>query len=185
VATEAERLQGAADVVLLALATDWPDAVAGASLAASEGHVILLTESGSLAAATEAFLAERPEAEVWVLGGDAVIPEDVADAAGADRRLAGPTRVDTAAAIAAALPDDVRGATLAQGYAEDGWVEGNAGAAVLQPLLITGPSTTDLPGAVTAAMAGRDGPLTVLGGPDRIADEAVAQAEAARAEAGR
>jgi hypothetical protein len=180
IAAEVERLHGQVDVILLALATSWPDAIAGAALAASEGHAILLTEAGSLAEASAAFIADRPDADVWVLGGDAVITEATATAAGADRRLSGPTRVDTAAAILAAFPDDVRGTSLAQGYADDGWVEGNAGAAALHPLLLAGPSPDELPATVTDALAGRDGDLVVLGGPDRLSDAAVAQAEAAR-----
>lgn len=168
------------DTILVALAGNWPDAIAGASLAASEQFPILLTDGEAASTATTEFLALYPDAEVVVLGGDAAISDDVVADLGADRRLAGPARIDTSVAVAGAFPDDVTGAALINGYLDDGWVEGNAGAVLLQPMLLTGPGEDALPDIVAGVLADRTGGLFVLGGTDQISEAAVDAARAAR-----
>ena len=94
--------------VLLARSDQWPDAVAGGSLAAWFGMPVLLTPPAALhPAAAEALGALRPD-RVYALGGTAAIAPEVLDAAGtaaglpsgARRRLSGPGRAETAVAIA-------------------------------------------------------------------------------------
>ena len=101
-------------------------------------------------------------------------------ALGGDRRLTGETRAHTAAAMVAEFGDDVTGTTVMQGFADDGWVHGNAGAALLQPLLLNGPDVDTLNSVVTSALDGRTGELFVLGGTDRVGTTALTAAEAAR-----
>ena len=180
IAAEAARLNGDPARILVALAGNWPDAVAGGALAASESHVIVLTDGATLSPAAEAFIGEHPNAEVVILGGTAVISEAVATAAGSDLRLSGDTRADTAAAIANAFGEDVTGAVVMQGFVDDGWIMGNAGATLLQPLLLNGPDIDAVNVPTDQALDGHDGPLYVLGGTDRISDDGLAAVEAAR-----
>lgn len=184
IAEEAAEYFGEPQTILLALAGNWPDAVAGGSLAASasgsEGAVpILLTDGESLSDAANTFIEGQPDAEVVVLGGDAVIAQAVVDAAGATRRLAGDTRAGTAAAIAGEFPDGVTGASLIQGFVDDGWVRGNAGAALRQPLLLNGPTPDAINAPTRDVLSGRT-ELFVLGGTAAISDDGVTQAEEAR-----
>ena len=180
IADEATRTHGPADRVLVALAGRWPDAVAGGALAASEQLPLLLTDGTSASTATVAWLDAHPDHEVVVLGGPAAIEESVFTALGGDRRLTGETRAHTAAAMVAEFGDDVTGTTVMQGFADDGWVHGNAGAALLQPLLLNGPDVDTLNSVVTSALDGRTGELFVLGGTDRVGTNALTAAEAAR-----
>lgn len=180
IAGEHVRLAGAPTTVLLARAGDWPDAIAGGSLAASEGLPILLTDGDAASVAAAAFLDAHPDAEVVILGGVAAISDAVAAELGAERRLAGSTRIGTAAAVAPAFGPDVDGATIANGYVEDGWVEGNAAATLLQPLLLIGPGADDLPGEVRQTLRDRTGPLVVVGGTAAVSDATLEAAEAAR-----
>lgn len=109
VAREAIRLRAALSLpraagVLLATRSDWPDAVAGGSLAAITGSPVLLTPRDALPAAVEEFLREvRPE-QVTVLGGTgavgAAVAQRAAGLAGATLvRLAGAARDETAVAV--------------------------------------------------------------------------------------
>jgi putative cell wall-binding protein len=180
IAAESVRLYGEPEAVLVADAGNWPDAIAGAALAASEGLPIVLTDAQTASPAAIEFLAELPDAEVIVLGGPATITDAVATALGADRRLQGETRVNTAVAIAAEFPEDVIGTAVINGYPEDGWVEGNAAAALLHPLYLIGPDAGGLPDVVAQALQGRTGDLTVVGGTDRISETALTAAEDAR-----
>lgn len=59
---------------------NWPDALAGSALAGSEGAAILLTRPAVLPAATEAAIIGTAPTRVTVLGGTAVVSEEVAEA---------------------------------------------------------------------------------------------------------
>lgn len=100
---------GQAGAVVLARAFVYADALAGAPLAEAEDGVTLLTERDRLTPTTEQEL-QRVLAKgetVYVLGGDAAIGQAVEDRVeqlGYDvRRLSGPTRVETALAVAVEL----------------------------------------------------------------------------------
>lgn len=176
VAAETVRLVGAPQRVLLASAADWPDALAGGALAADGLGPLLLTDPRTLSSDTADFLAAHPDAEVVILGGPVALGDDVAHAAGVDRRVGGATRADTAALLAELWPEPVRATTLVAGFTDDGWQQATAGAGVLAPVLLAGPGPDQLTPVTRSALTGRDGPLLVLGGPDRISDAAIADA---------
>lgn len=91
-----------ADTVLLATGFDYPDALAGAPLAASEDAPLLLTPTGGLTDAVRDALVRLDPDEVVVLGGTSAVSGDVVDSvealAGAPRveRVAGADRFATA-----------------------------------------------------------------------------------------
>lgn len=94
--------------VLLARSDQWPDAVAGGSMAAWFGMPVLLTPPDALHPATAAALQSLRPDRVYALGGNAAIAPTVLEAAGVAagvptterRRLAGPGRAETAVAVA-------------------------------------------------------------------------------------
>jgi putative cell wall-binding protein len=94
---------------VLARADDFADALAGAPLAARAGGPVLLTARDRLSGATAEELrrAVRPGSTVWLLGGPGALSSAVGDAVAAagfvPRRLAGPDRYATAAAVAGEL----------------------------------------------------------------------------------
>ncbi|QKJ18231.1 cell wall-binding repeat-containing protein [Microbacterium hominis] len=99
--------------VFLASGENFPDALAGAAIAANGGAPVLLTAAGSLPASTAAEIARLQPDEVIVLGGSVVVSDAVASAAQAAagsgatvQRLAGAGRYETAAAISAAFQPD-------------------------------------------------------------------------------
>lgn len=93
--------------VVIAAGGDYPDALAGGPLASRLGAPLLLTRTGSLPPETLAALDALGPARATVLGGTAAVSEHVAaqlSSRGIEvRRIAGATRVDTAARIAATL----------------------------------------------------------------------------------
>lgn len=181
IAREAVRLQGAPSRILLASANNFPDAVAGGALAADGTGPLLLTDPVTLSETTSVFLQEfGEEAEVVVLGGEVAIAEPVAVSARADRRVGGETRAHTAALLADLWPDDRTGAAVIAGFLEDGWRQGQAGATVLQPVLLAGPGPDVLNQPTRDALDGRSGPLFLLGGTDRLSDALAAEAAGAR-----
>jgi len=181
IAREAVRLQGAPSRILLASAANFPDAVAGGALAADGTGPLLLTDPQMLSETTSVFLQEfGQEADVVVLGGEVAIAEPVAVSAQADRRVGGETRAHTAALLAELWPDDRTGAAVIAGFLDDGWRQGQAGATVLQPVLLSGPGPDVLNQPTRDALEGRDGPLFVLGGTDRLSDALAAEVAGAR-----
>ncbi|MEE8599498.1 MAG: cell wall-binding repeat-containing protein [Euzebya tangerina] len=97
------------DTVLLATGGDFPDALAGVPLATALDAPILLTATDTLTDTTATALAQLDPDTVIALGGTAAISDQTLTAAGSagdrasTRRLAGPTRFETATAIADAL----------------------------------------------------------------------------------
>lgn len=108
----AGEYQAGVDRVYLASGEDFPDALAGATLAGSQRAPMLLTDGSSLETSTQAELKRlRPE-EIVILGGPNGISEEVAglasSAAGADTvsRLAGNNRYGTSRVIAGQFKTD-------------------------------------------------------------------------------
>lgn len=176
IAREAVRVWGAPERVYLATATDWPEPAAAGALAAEDGSPLLLTAADELAPEAASFLTEfGGPAEVIVVGGSRAVSESVLASAGGDVRVGGATRAETAALLAGRWPSDRDGAALA-GTCDGGWVQAIAGATVLQPLLLADAGNDGLPRATADALAGRPGPLFVLGGEDCVSRPAAAQA---------
>lgn len=92
-----------ADTVYIATGSNFPDALAGAPVAALDQAPILLVTQNSIPAATQAELNRLNPTDTIVLGGTAVISDAVAASLpGSVTRLAGANRYSTAAAISQA-----------------------------------------------------------------------------------
>jgi len=187
VAVAREAFPVGAPAVVLARADQYPDALAGALLAAGLGAPILLTPPGELAPAVAEELRRLAPEQVVLLGGAAALSPEVergAQAAGAVQivRYAGGDRFDTARLVADAVLDR-SGATeayLTLGAHADpsrGWPDAVAlsGLAADQrrPVLLT--AEGELPLAVAELVrARRLTRITVIGGtaavPERVLD---------------
>lgn len=161
----------AADVVVIARADDFPDALAGGPLAGALDAPLLLTDAAGLSAESLAEIQRLGAAQAVLLGGTAALGEQVATdlaAVGlAVDRLAGADRYETAALVAdrvAAATGPLDRVALAwggQGAAADpvtgepgGWTDAILasayGAGTGAPLLLTRPD--GLPEATAAAL---------------------------------
>jgi putative cell wall-binding protein len=114
-----------ADVVVLANGQNYPDALAGVSLAHKLGGPVLLTEAGSLVAATKAEIQRLGASKVVILGGTGVISAAVAaelEGLGLTvERISGADRFATAAAVAAKVAPGGAGTVVlayGRGYAD-------------------------------------------------------------------
>ena len=142
-----------APAVVLTAADRFPDALAGVRLAATLDAPLLLTDSGSLSAVVTTELQRLGTDTVWLLGGSAALSSDVrrglADLGIRTRRLSGPDRFATAAAIATAATSRSDDVTVALG--------------------------SDWPDAVSASSLAAllDGPPTLLVDRDRVPDATV------------
>ncbi len=147
--------------VVLASAADFPDALAGATL----GHPVLLTDPATLSPAAAAALDDLAPDEVVILGGESAVSTDVeaevAGQVGTVRRLAGATRIDTAAAVATEGGRPVgtvggrRTAVVASATTfADAMVAAPVAAALGLPTLLTHPD--DLPPATSDALTALD-----------------------------
>ncbi len=107
--SKADFGDGQAAVALLARADTFPDALAGTPLAVQEGGPVLLTDTGGLhpAVAAELQRALPPGRTVYLLGGEVAlgpaVEQAVTELGYTPVRLAGPSRIETAIAIADAL----------------------------------------------------------------------------------
>lgn len=145
-----------ADTVVLATATDFPDALAGVPLAHALNGPVLLTPAATLPQSVRAEITRLAPRRVVLLGGSQVVSEDVRRQAAALRpsaaieRLQGATRYDTMLAISRRL-------------AQISPVRGEA-------YLVSG---ADWPDAVAAAsLAAVRGCPIVLTRPDALASQA-------------
>lgn len=96
-----------ADVVVLARADDYPDALSGAPLAVAERGPLLLTDPRTLSSAVGEEIRRLGASRVIILGGEAAVSRDIADTL-EDRslvveRIAGDSRFSTAAMVAARI----------------------------------------------------------------------------------
>lgn len=118
----ARGVEGPVEVVYVASARNYPDALTGSVLAALSATPLLLVEpTGALPAATVTALDALQPNRIVVFGGPAAVGDDVFAAlvpharSGEVTRLSGADRNATAAAIAAALPARVRDSELLDG----------------------------------------------------------------------
>jgi putative cell wall-binding protein len=118
IAASAER-HDTADTVVIARAGDYPDALAGAPLAAALDAPLLLSDGAGLSDAVAAEIQRLGAGEAILLGGTAALSEQVeADLALRDvavDRIDGANRFATAAAIARRLGPDAETAFVAAG----------------------------------------------------------------------
>ncbi len=163
--------------VVIASGADFPDALAASAPAARRALPILLTDPAGLPESTTAALdALRPERAI-VVGGTGAVGEAVERALvdrGLDvQRLAGPTRYETALAVAEALAPGATAVGLVSGTSfADALSGGVAAAAAGGPLLLTSPDT--LAGPVAAALQARPPQrLLVVGGDAAVAPQVV------------
>ncbi|HWH32768.1 MAG TPA: cell wall-binding repeat-containing protein, partial [Egibacteraceae bacterium] len=142
------------------------DSLAAGAWAASSGVPVLLTESGTLSAATQAYLESSKPARAFVVGGtgavsDAVLAQ-IASMGIQTERVSGPTRFDTAVEIAKqrGMDDatDGRGVALIEGQAEGAWAPGfaAAGHAARKRLAVLLANGDALPEPTAAYLAGGD-----------------------------
>ena len=172
------------DRVYLASGETFPDALAGAALAADQQAPLLLTRAGRLDATTVQQLQRLDAAEVVVLGGPGAVAETVAlEAAshtrtGTVRRLAGPDRYATMERVAAEFPAGRSPAYVAS--AQD-FPDALVGAALAGnrgvPIILT--ANTSVRSAPAAALR-RQTPeqIFLLGGPPTITDATMEQMRA-------
>ncbi|WP_370324791.1 CocE/NonD family hydrolase [Euzebya sp.] len=166
----------AADTVVIATSTDYPDALAGAPLATSLGAPLLLTGPDALADQARREILRTGATTAVLLGGEAVIGAGVEEDLGAlgltVERVAGPDRFATAAAIAGRL--DSTTAYLVEGIDADparGWPDAVSAAAPAAeggaPVLLT--DTDVLPEATLDALAaGGVTDVVIVGGPAAV-----------------
>ncbi len=106
------------DYALLAVGSDFPDALAAASYAAMNHRPILLTMKTLLPAHTRDAITDLGILDVMIVGGTGVISTDVEDALGTlckPVRISGSNRYATALALAASFADGVSEFCLATG----------------------------------------------------------------------
>lgn len=166
-----EAFPDGSDAVLLARADTYPDALAGAPLAAQLDAPILLTPPDELATATAAEVRRLGVEQVVLLGGPAALDAGVADAVRAlgvpvVERVAGDDRFATAVAIADRLPAGP--AYVVEGANPEpsrGWPDALAvaplAAAQGRPVLLA--TRESLPEATRRAVENRPA-VTVVGG---------------------
>ena len=168
-------------VAYVATGANYPDALAGGAAAAALDAPILLTQRGSLPAATAAELTRLKPQRIVVLGGTAAISATVASqlaaySAGGVTRLAGVDRYATAAAISAAtFPRGVPVAYVATGANyPDALAAIPLAARTSSPLLLT--HFSGAPGATTNELARlAPGRIVVLGGTAAVSEAVVTQ----------
>jgi hypothetical protein len=161
---------GEATGAVIARADDYPDALAGTSLAARAGGPVLLSATDGLPAEVAAELQRilPAEAEVHLLGGEAALAPAVVTAVEAlgftTVRVAGPSRYETAVAVAETLDDPVLLLLTTGLDAPDAVAAGAAAAAAGGAVLLT---AGDAPHPATLAYldGAGDGEHVAVGGP--------------------
>lgn len=171
-----------APAAVLARGDAHADALAGVPLAFHLGGPLLLSTPDQLTGVTAEALRDLVQAggTVHLLGGAAALDGTVADAVRAlgfrVRRHAGPTRYDTAAAVAAQLPTPTS-AVVASGLSfADALAAAPAAAQQGQPVLLTAPDR--LPEATRRAVQDLD-QVTVVGGAAVVSPDVVRELDAA------
>lgn len=179
--------EAGAPVAILATGEDFPDALAANYLAGQldqgEGGPVLLTNSGSLPAVTRGALDTLGVETVLLMGGTSAISAAVEQQLSTDfevERISGPTRFETAAAVArrgtaVGELDGRRTALLATGVNwPDAMVGGSLAFAGEFPLLLTDKS--ELHPASAAVLADLQiEQVVILGGSGVVADTVEAQ----------
>ncbi len=162
--------QPAVPVAYVTSGMNFPDALSGASAAASQGGPVLLVQPGSIPHATAAELARLKPQRIVVLGGEGAVSQTVLSGLGtytegAVTRVFGADRYETAAAVSrSAFPVGVDVAYVASG---ENFPDALAGAAVAArdgaPILLV--TQSSVPASIRAELDRLDpGRIVVLGG---------------------
>ncbi|HUH06506.1 MAG TPA: cell wall-binding repeat-containing protein [Egibacteraceae bacterium] len=163
---------------VLASASDFPDALAAAALAAALDAPLLLTPPDSLPAAVAQELDRLSAARITVAGGPKAIHDKVLDqlralpTAPAVRRLSGATRYETAAAIARRIGPADR-VVIASGVTfADALAAGNLAGS--SPIVLTAPDALT-PAAADALAALAPSEVVIVGGRAAVAAQVEAE----------
>jgi len=162
-----------APAAVVARADDFADALVGAPLAARIGGPILLTGSDMLAPSVADELERLGASEVVLLGGERAIGPAVEQELDEDyevSRAAGNDRFDTAAAVAALLPESAS-AFVATGFDFPDALAAAASAAFTgRPILLVAPGGIPPATAEALEVTGRE-EVVVLGGPAAVSQD--------------
>lgn len=176
-AAEASRTAfGSASNVVVASGRNFPDALAAAPLAAKlAGPVLLVADTVPAPIASE--ISRLRARSAVIVGGPAAVPDAVAvQLAGMGltvRRIAGPTRFDTAAAVAAEVGGASGEAILANGGGfADALAAGPLAARARIPVLLT--TRDELPAPTRAALASLGARHTIVVGSTAVVSDRVA-----------
>ena len=179
-----------ADTALLGRDDVFADSLASGGLQGARGAPLLLTDPDALDSRTAAELQRLGVGEVVVLGGEAAVSEAIVDELIADglevTRLAGASRLETAAAVAEATDPAARFVVLTRAFGEaadatqafaDALAAGGLAAALAAPVLLT--ETEQLSDAAADFLEGA-GTTDVLiaGGELAVGQQVVADLEA-------
>jgi putative cell wall-binding protein len=159
---DALRPAATAQQVFLASGTDFPDALSAGSPAGDSFGAVLLTDGSRMAPATAAYLAGRPDATVYAVGGDAARAVTLA----AGNEIVGADRYETATMVADRFfPDPTTAAFASGANYPDALSAAAYGGNVGAPVLLVAPAA--VPDSV-ASQAGRHratlGGSVLLGG---------------------
>jgi putative cell wall-binding protein len=149
------RTFGAADTVYLTTGQNFPDALAGAALAARTGSPVLLTAADRLPDPVAAELERLSPARIVILGGTKAVSQTVAGQAtllsDTVERIEGPDRYATAAAIADRFPAPTNVVYVATGANFPDALAGAPAAALTgSPVVLVAPS--DVPASAATAL---------------------------------
>jgi putative cell wall-binding protein len=188
VAVSAEAFPDGAEMVLLARADEFADALTAAPLAAARNAPLLLTAGDQLPPTVASEIARLEPSKVVALGGRDAVTDAVLDGAAPDgaatARLGGATRFGTAVAVADELttvtPDD-RDVPIYVADGLDGWPDAVTASAVAAhqgaPLLLTAGDTPPETTLAAARTADVDRAI-IVGGNAVIGEQAEAELRA-------
>ncbi|WP_298889872.1 cell wall-binding repeat-containing protein [uncultured Serinicoccus sp.] len=167
--------------VYLASGQDYPDALAGAALAAHQGAPLLITRPTRLPTAVAEQLERLSPGRLIVLGGSGAVSDATARAAatsggtGTFTRVSGSDRYATAQAVSRSYPAATTRAYVTSGTAyPDALVAAARGGRQGAPLLLTRP--TSVPSATTSALRRLTlSSIYVVGGSAVVSDRVVAE----------
>lgn len=175
--------RGDVSEVLLGAAGGFADALPAAAHAAAHGGIVLLTDGAELDPRVADLLDRLGDVPVTVVGGEAAIGAAVLDSlAGRGlpvTRVEGPSRFDTAVALAEAAGDVPDTVVLATGSTFPDALSGAGHAAQRgAPVLLVGDSVPDAVRAYLAAHADVIDRIFVLGGEAAVPEDVAEEVEA-------
>jgi lactocepin len=123
-------VQNGADTAFLVYGLNFPDGVSAAAYAAQLGAPILFTHTDVLPEETMAALEALDPEHIFVIGGPAVISDDILDGLENVTRLYGANRYETSVALAERFAGNANKMYIAAGNDTSGGIDGITGAAL-------------------------------------------------------